>query len=314
MRQMPEPRLGTSASDREGDGEVVVAVHLAGVNFIDVYHRTGRYPLPVPFTPGVEGVGVVRARWPAPAERGLAIGQRVGWVMAPGSYAEAARVPESRIVPLPDDVDDESAVALLVQGLTAHYLAVDTYPLVPGDIAVVHAGAGGVGWLLTQLATALGATVIATASTPEKRLLCREAGARVAVGYDEVGDAVNELSGGAGAHVVYDGVGAATFHTSLGLLRRRGTLAVFGAASGPVPPFDLGVLMPGSRYVTRPSLADYVVGDELQQRAHAVFTAYRRGHLRPQAATRYPLAEAAHAHRDLEARATTGKLLLTTAP
>jgi len=310
LQEVAQPQL-TSAPDREGDGEVVVGVHLAGVNYIDVYHRTGRYPLPTPFTPGVEGVGVIRACSPTAGERGLAVVQRVGWVMTPGSYAEAALVPASKVIPLPDDIDDEAAVALLVQGLTAHYLAVDTYRLAPGEIAVVHAGAGGVGWLLIQLATALGAVVIATGSTPEKCRLCRAAGAQVAVGYDDVGGAVDEVTDGVGAHVVYDGVGAATFPESLRLLRRRGTLVVYGAASGPVPPFDLGALMPGSPYLTRPSLADYIVADDLQQRARAVFTAYRARQLRPQAPTRYPLADAARAHRDLESRATSGKLVLT---
>lgn len=302
-----------AVADGTGEPTAIVEVTLAGVNFIDVYHRTGRYPLPVPFTPGVEGVGTVRWR-PESAADDLRVGQRVGWVLTPGSYAEVAAVPVSRLVPLPDGVDDDIACALLVQGLTAHYLAVDTYPVAPGDIVVVHAGAGGVGWLLTQFTTALGARVIATASTPAKRELCRVAGAEVAVDYDEVLAAVADISAGAGAHVVYDGVGAATFTTSLRLLRRRGMLAVYGAASGPVPPFDLTALMPGSPFLTRPSLADYAVtAAEVRGRAAAVLAAHLAGDLCPATPTRYPLADAMRVHEDLEARRTTGKVVLEVA-
>ena len=216
-----------------GPGDVLVRLAASGVNFIDVYHRIGRYPLPLPFVPGVEGAGRVAAVGAEVA--GVAVGDRVAWVNIPGGYAEYAVLPAERVIPLPEVIDDETAAGALLQGITAHYLTHSSYPVQPGDTVLVHAAAGGTGQLLTQLATALGARVIGTASTPAKAELAREAGAIEVLG---PGDAdlparVRELTGGRGVAAAYDGVGAATFEASLAALRIRGTLALFGAASGP---------------------------------------------------------------------------------
>src|SRR6266498_3267860 len=234
--------------DREppapGPGEVVVDVTASGVNYIDVYHRMGRYPNPLPFTPGVEGTGTVLAVGSGVTE--LRPGDRVGWASGLGSYAEQAVIPASQAVPLPDGLAEETAAAALLQGMTAHYLVHDSYPVEPGDMVLVHAAAGGMGLLLTQLVKHLGGTVIGTASSDDKRREASEAGADLVVGYAEVLDAVSELTGGAGVAAVYDGVGKDTFETSLASLRRRGSFVSYGSASGLVQPADAGTLRRGA--------------------------------------------------------------------
>lgn len=293
-----------------GPDQAVVDISLAGVNFIDVYHRIGRYPKPLPFVPGAEGVGVISELCPdAPSD--LRKGDRVGWVMSTGGYAEAVALTADTLIPLPDDISDEDALALLLQGMTTHYLAHDSYSIQPGDVAVVHSAAGGVGLLLTRYVKSLGGIVVATASTPEKRALAIAAGADVAVPYEGFRDQVMEVSQGAGAHVVYDGVGADTFDESLASLRRRGTMVLYGAASGPVPAFEPTKLAAGSIFFTRPSLGDFVATRlELIWRANEVFAAFRRGDMQVAIGGRYPLSHASQAHIDLEGRKTTGKLVL----
>ena len=254
-----------------GAHQAVVDISLAGVNFIDVYHRIGRYPKPLPFVPGAEGVGVISELCPdAPSD--LRKGDRVGWVMSTGGYAEAVALTADTLIPLPDDISDEDALALLLQGMTTHYLAHDSYAIQPGDVAVVHSAAGGVGLLLTRYVKSLGGIVVATASTPEKRALAIAAGADVAVPYEGFRDQVMEVSQGIGAHVVYDGVGKDTFDESLASLRRRGTMVLYGAASGPVPAFEPTKLAAGSIFFTRPSLGDFVANRlDLIWRATEVF-------------------------------------------
>jgi len=287
-----------------GEGEVLVEVATAGVNFIDVYHRTGRYPKPLPFTPGVEGAGVVVG--------GPRAGERVASVDLRGAYAEYAVVGSDRAVAVPDAIDTETAAAVLLQGLTAHYLVHDSYALRAGDTVVVHAAAGGMGLLLTQLVTHLGGRVIGTASTPEKAKLAEEAGAEAVVGYDDLTATVRRVTGGAGVAAVYDGVGASTFEASLASLRPRGTFVSYGSASGAVPPVDPARLSAaGSVFFTRPTLTHFVAdADELRQRVADVFGWVADGTLSVRVGGRYPLAEVAAAHRDLESRRTTGKLLL----
>ncbi|CAL9401726.1 Quinone oxidoreductase 1 [Actinosynnema sp. ALI-1.44] len=295
-----------------GSGELLVDVAAAGVNYIDTYHREGRYPLPVPFGLGLEGAGRVAAV--GPDVTGVAVGDRVAWAHAQGSYAEQAVVPAAAAVPVPDGVADETAAALMLQGMTAHYLVASTYPVQEGDTVLVHAAAGGVGLLLVQLAKARGARVIATVSTEAKEALAREAGADEVVRYDRVEFApvVRELTGGAGVAAVYDGVGASTFDGSLASLKPRGYLVLFGASSGPVPPVDPQRLnQAGSVYLTRPSLGAYTATrEELEWRARELFAAVESGALAVRIGGRYPLADARRAHEDLEGRRTTGKLLL----
>ena len=296
-----------------GPGEVAVAVQAAGVNFIDVYQREGRYPNPTPFVLGSEGAGVVAAV--GEGVEGVSVGERVAWAMSLGSATTRAVVRADLVVPVPDGVDPESAAAVLLQGMTAHYLVTDTYAVRPGTWALVHAAAGGVGQLLTQLVVARGGRVVATAGSAAKCDLALERGAEVAIDYSAVDDlaaAVREPTGGTGVDVVYDGVGAATFEASLDSLRPRGVLALYGAASGPVPPFDLQRLgAKGSLFITRPSLAHYIATrDELLLRAEEVFAAVAAGSLTVEVAGRYPLEEASSAYEALESRATTGKLLL----
>ncbi len=295
-----------------GPGELLVDVAVAGVNFIDCYHREGRYPLDLPFGPGLEGTGRVSAVGPDVA--GFAVGDRVAWAQALGSYAEQAVVPVKDAVPVPAGVDDDTAGALLLQGLTAHYLVASTYPVREGDTVLVHAAAGGVGLLLVQLAKARGARVIGTVSTEAKEALAREAGADEVIRYDLVDFApeVRELTDGAGVAAVYDGVGKTTFDGSLASLRPRGVLALFGASSGAVPPFDpLRLNQAGSVFLTRPSLAAHVATrEELEWRAGELFAAVVDGSLTVRVGGRYPLADARRAHEDLEGRRTTGKLLL----
>ncbi|MEU4741614.1 quinone oxidoreductase [Actinosynnema sp. NPDC023658] len=295
-----------------GAGELLVDVAAAGVNFIDCYHREGRYPLPLPFGPGLEGTGRVSAV--GPDVTGFAVGDRVAWSQALGSYAEQAVVTVGNAVAVPDGVDDDTAGALLLQGLTAHYLVASTYPVQEGDTVLVHAAAGGVGLLLVQLAKARGARVIGTVSTEAKEALAREAGADEVIRYDlaDFAPVVRELTDGVGVAAVYDGVGATTFDGSLASLRPRGTLALFGASSGAVPPFDpMRLNHAGSVFLTRPSLAAYVATrEELEWRAGELFAAVADGALTVRIGGRYPLAEAQRAHEDLEGRRTTGKLLL----
>jgi len=295
-----------------GPGELLVEVAAAGVNFIDTYQREGRYPMPLPYVPGLEGVGRVREVGDGAGD--FAVGDRVAWAETLGSYAELACVPADKAVPVPDAISDELAAAALLQGMTAHALTHDTYPVRAGDDVLVHAAAGGVGLLLTQWATARGGRVIATVSTAEKAELARQAGAAEVIRYTEVDDlaaAVRDLTGGAGVAAAYDGVGRETFDASLASLRPRGVLSLFGAASGAVPAVDPMRLYVGSFYLTRPRFMDYVLtADELRARAAAVYSAVGDGSLTIRIGQRYPLAEARAAHADLQSRRTTGKLLL----
>jgi NADPH2:quinone reductase len=293
-----------------GPGQVLVRLAAAGVNYIDIYFRTGQYPSELPLTPGSEGAGTVVAV--GPGVTSPVVGDRVASTNLAGSYAEYALVPANRVVPVPGGVSDEQAAASLLQGMTAHYLLLDTAPVRPGDTVLVHAAAGGMGLLLTQLATRLGARVIGTVSTPEKEKLARQAGAAEVIGYDGIAAKVRELTGGAGVASVYDGVGRTTFDESLASLRPRGILALYGAASGKVPPFDPQRLQGGgSLFLTRPTLAHYIADDEeLRRRASDVYGWVADGSLSVLVGGRYPLAEAGRAHTDLASRRTTGKLLL----
>jgi NADPH2:quinone reductase len=297
---------------RPGPGELLVDVAAAGVNFIDTYHRRGLYPVDVPFVPGQEGAGRVAALG-AGDTGGFAVGDRVVWANIPGGYAERAVVPADAAVRVPEEIPDDVAVGAYLQGMTAHFLVTDCAPAGAGDTVLVHAAAGGVGLLLTQLATARGARVLATVSTEEKAALARDAGAaEVLLAGSDLATRVRELTGHEGVAVAFDGVGRDTFDSSLASLRRRGTLVLFGAASGPVPPVDPQRLnRAGSVYLTRPTLHHYVATrDELTARAAAVFAAVADGTLHVRIGHRYPLAQAAQAHRDLEGRRTTGKVLL----
>ncbi|WP_327090405.1 quinone oxidoreductase [Nonomuraea sp. NBC_01738] len=288
-----------------GPGEVVVDVAASGVNFIDIYHRSGAYPVDVPASIGSEGAGVVSAL--GPGVSGVAVGDKVGWVNVLGSYAEKAVVPADRLVPVPAEVPADVAAAALLQGMTAHFLTRSTHEVKPGDQVLVHAAAGGMGQLLTQLAKLYGATVHATVSTDAKAKLALAAGADEIHTYDGFADALRGRM-----DVVYDGVGATTFDGSLAALRARGLMVLYGGASGQVPPMDPQLLnRSGSLFLTRPSLVHYVAArDELLWRAEELFGWIARGELRIEVSHRYPLAEARQAHEDLAARRTTGKLLL----
>jgi NADPH2:quinone reductase len=293
-------------------GEARVKIEAIGINFIDVYQRTGLYQLKLPFTLGMEAAGVVDALGSDAAE--VKVGDRVAYSMVPGAYAEYAIVPSSRLVPVPKNIDSRAAAATMLQGKTAHYLTHSTYPLKKGDTALVHAAAGGVGLLLVQIAKRRGATVFGTVSTEEKARLAREAGADEIILYTEkdfVAE-VKKLTDGRGLNVVYDSVGQSTFEKSLDCLRPRGYLVLFGQSSGPVPPFNLGTLAAkGSLFVTRPTLAHYAITrEELLQRANDLFNWIASGELKLRIDKAFPLAEAAEAHRQLEARKTTGKVLL----
>ena len=295
-----------------GPGQVLVRVHAAGVNFIDTYLREGRYPAPLPFTPGQEAAGTVEAL--GAGVEGFAPGDRVAWNGTRGTYAEHALAPASDLLPLPAHISFEQAAAALLQGLTADYLARSTYAIQLGDTVLVHAGAGGVGLLLTQMAKAIGARVLTTVSTDAKAELSRAAGADRVIFYtrESFADAVKDDTGARGLPVVYDSVGKTTFEDSLKCLRPRGLLALYGASSGAVPPFDLIRLSTaGSLYVTRPTLKDYLATrTELEARAAKVFGSVAEGTLKVHIGQRYSLEEAQAAHRDLEARRTTGKSLL----
>ncbi|MET9342079.1 MULTISPECIES: quinone oxidoreductase family protein [unclassified Nonomuraea] len=292
-----------------GPGEVLIDVAASGVNFIDVYHRTGTYPLDLPSPIGSEGAGTVAAVGEGVDD--VAVGDTVAWVNVLGSYAEKAVVPASRVVPVPDGVPAELAAASLLQGLTAHFLTHSVHEVKPGDVILVHAAAGGMGQLLTQLGKLKGATVLATVSSDAKEKLAREAGADEVFRYDGFADAVRAAVP-RGVDVVYDGVGATTFDGGLAALRPRGLMVLYGGASGPVPPMDPQALnRNGSLYLTRPSLVHFIAErDELLWRAADLFGWLAAGELRINVSERYPLAEAARAHEDLQARRTTGKLLL----
>jgi NADPH:quinone reductase len=310
----PEVLIPTELPDpTPGPGELLVEVAVAGVNYIDTYQRQGIYPMELPYVPGMEGAG--RVREVGADVTGFAAGDRVAWCEPLGSYAELVVLPAAEVVPVPDGVSDEAAVGAALQGMTAHYLLHDSHPVRAGEDVLVHAAAGGVGLLLTQWATRLGARVIGTVSTAEKEELARAAGAAEVIRYTEVDDLaaeVRELTGGAGVAAVYDGVGRTTFDASLASLRRRGILVLFGASSGPVPPVDPQRLnAAGSVFLTRPKLADHVATrDELTTRAAAVYAAVAAGELDVRIGHRYPLAEARAAHEDLQGRRTTGKLVL----
>jgi NADPH:quinone reductase len=293
-------------------GEVLVKVHAAGVNFIDIYYREGRYKAELPFIDGQEAAGTVEAVGEGVA--GFAIGDQAAWCSVLGTYTEYAIAPADRLVKLPEGLDPKLAAAVMLQGMTAHYLAYSTFPLKTGDTALVHAAAGGVGLLLTQMAAQIGARVIATVSTEEKAKLARQAGAAEVILYthEDFEEKTRRLTNGRGVDVVYDSVGKTTFEKSLNILRPRGLMALFGASSGAVPPFDLIELAgKGSLFVTRPTLKHYVLTrEELVDRATAVFEAVAAGKLKVRMEHTYPLAGAQQAHIDLAARKTTGKLLL----
>ena len=299
----PEPR----------EGEAVVRIEAAGLNFIDVYFRTGLYKAPsLPFTLGQEAAGTVEAVGSGVA--GVAVGDRVAYAGVQGAYAEKAAVPAARLVKLPEGVTARQGAAAMLQGMTAHYLATSTYPLKERDACLVHAAAGGAGQLLCQIAKLRGARVIGTVSNEEKARIAREAGADEVILYTQQDFAAEtrRLTGGVGVQVVYDSVGRDTFEKSLDSLARRGTLVLFGQSSGPVPPFDPSILnVKGSLYLTRPSLTHYIATrEELERRAEEVLGWIAESKLRLSIGLELPLAEAAEAHRALEGRRTTGKVIL----
>ncbi|MEV6769153.1 quinone oxidoreductase [Nocardia sp. NPDC051030] len=301
--EVPDPRIEA--------GQLLVETEAIGVNFIDTYIRTGRYPQAVPYIPGAEGTGVVTAVAADVSE--FKVGDRVAWAAAPGSYAEKVAVRAAVAIPVPAGVDAPVAASALLQGMTAHYLIESIYKPEPGEAVLVHAGAGGVGLILTQLLAARGVRVITTVSSEDKEKLSRAAGATEVLRYeDDIPSRVKELTDGVGAAAAYDGVGAATFEASLASLRVRGMLALFGAASGPVPPFDLQRLnSAGSLFVTRPTLVHYTRDRaELLWRAGDILNAIADGTLNLRIGATYPLSQAEQAHRDLEARKTTGSIVL----
>ena len=299
---VPEPKAG----------EARIKVEAIGVNFIDVYQRTGLYPVQTPFTLGMESAGVVDAIGEGVTE--VKRGDRVAYAMILGSYAEYAIVPAARLVPVPSSVDAKSAAALMLQGMTAHYLTHSTYVLRSGETALVHAAAGGVGLLLIQIAKQRGANVIGTVSTEAKAQLAKEAGADHVILYTQSDflSEVKKLTGNRGVHVVYDSVGQTTFDKSLDCLKPRGYLVLFGQSSGPVPPFDPGKLAAkGSLFLTRPTLAHYTLDrNELLQRSADLFNWTASGKLKLRIEKNFPMKDAAEAHRALEGRKTTGKVIL----
>lgn len=293
-----------------GPGQVVIRVGAAGVNFIDTYKRSGVYQVPFPFTPGSEAAGTVTSVGAGVTD--LAVGDRVATAEGFDCYAEYAVLPAEAALPIPDGLDDRTAAALPLQGMTAHYLMNSTFKVESGQTVLLHAGAGGVGLLLIQLLKARGAQVITTVSTDEKEQLAVDAGADHVLRYDGFAAKVRDITGGAGAHVVFDGVGKDTFDGSLESLRIRGTLVLFGGASGPVPPVDPQRLNAGgSLFMTRPTMASYLLdADERRWRSGEIFAAAANGSLKVRIGASYALAEAGQAHRDLEGRRTTGKVLL----
>ncbi|HEY6890420.1 MAG TPA: quinone oxidoreductase [Solirubrobacter sp.] len=302
LADVPEPEPGA--------GDLLVSVEAIGVNYRDVYEREGRGAAygnaPLPLIVGAEAAGTVL--------RGageFAAGDRVAWAAAPGCYAEQVAVPVANAVRVPDGTSTELAAAAVLQGMTAHYLSHSTYPVQAGDVAVVHAAAGGVGLLLTQMIKARGGTVIATTSTDEKAELARAAGADESIGYDGFGAFVHSYTDGAGAHVIYDAIGATTFEEGMGALRTRGMFVLYGMASGPAPDYDPQKLQAKSLYLTRPGLPGYIATrEELEWRAGDVLNWIAEGKLDVRIGERYPLEDAQRAHEDLEARRSTGKLLL----
>lgn len=307
----PDVLLPTEVDPPEpGAGQILVDVAAAGVNFIDIYHREGRYPVPTPFVLGLEGAGTVRAV--GAGADGVDVGDRVAWKHGLGSYAEQVVIPAEEAIPVPDGVDLDVAAAVVLQGLTAQYLATSTYAVQPGDWVVVHAAAGGVGALLTQIVKLRGGNVLATVSTPEKAEVARAAGADEIASYEEFADRARELTGSAGVACVYDGVGRTTFDSSLDALRIRGMMALFGAASGPVPPVDPQVLnSKGSLFLTRPTLAHYTRDRaELMGRTTELMDWIATGRLDVRIGHRYALDQARQAHEDLQGRRTIGKALI----
>jgi len=304
LAELPAPQAKSN--------EAVVKIKAAGVNFIDVYNREGRYKTPLPLVLGQEGAGVITAV--GSDVHDFAVGDPVAYTSVLGSYAEYAAVPADRLVKIPAGVDERDAAAAMLQGMTAHYLSHDTYPLKKGETALIHAAAGGVGLLLVQMAHNIGARVIATVSTEEKAKLARAAGADDVILYTQADfeAETKKLTGGKGVDVVYDSVGKTTFEKGLNVLRPRGMMALFGGSSGAVAPLDpLLLTQKGSLFLTRPSLGNYIATtQELRQRAGAVFSMIRDGKLKLRSEHSYPLADAQQAHRDLEGRKTTGKLLL----
>jgi NADPH2:quinone reductase len=302
LRERPDPV--------PGPGQVVVQVAAAGVNFIDIYRRSGVYKQPVPYVPGSEGAGTVVAVGEGVHE--FSAGDHVAWCEGPGSYAERVAVAAHQAVPVPEGIDLKLAGAVMLQGLTAHYLCRSTFPVADGTIAVVHAAAGGVGLLLTQMIKDIGGTVVATTSSTVKAVLAKQAGADFVTTYEEFPAVVREVTGGRGADVVFDGVGKDTFDASLSVLRPRGMMVLFGGSSGQVPPFELQRLNSGgSLFVTRPTLAHYVTDrTELLWRAGDIFEGIVKASLHVRVGAEYPLAAAPRAHEDLSGRGTTGKLIL----
>jgi NADPH:quinone reductase len=294
--------------------EALVKHEAIGLNYIDVYHRTGLYPLSRPFIPGMEGAGVIESIGADVTE--VSVGDRVAYAMTPGAYAEYATVPAWKLVKVPDGVDAQQAAAAMLQGMTAHYLTTSTYPLKAGETALIHAAAGGVGLLLIQMVKRMGARAIGTVSTEAKARLAREAGAAEVILYTEQDfeQETRRLTEGRGVQVVYDSVGKDTFLKSLNSLAPRGMLALFGQSSGPVESFNPALLaQKGSLFLTRPNLANYTATrDELLWRSDELFDWVRSGELKLRIEKTFPLAEAAEAHRQLEGRKTTGKVLLIT--
>jgi NADPH2:quinone reductase len=305
-------RLEDIPTPKPGPGQALVKLEAIGVNFIDVYHRVGLYKINLPFTPGQEGAGTVSAV--GDGVTSVAVGDRVAYTSVMGSYAELHVVPAQQLIKLPAGVSTRDAAAAMLQGMTAQYLVASTYPLKRGDTCLVHAAAGGVGLLLCQMAKMRGATVIGTVSTAEKEALAREAGADHVIRYteQEFETEAKKISGGKGVDVVYDSVGKTTFDKSLNCLRRRGMMVLFGQSSGPVPPFDPQVLnQKGSLFLTRPTLGAYTADRaELEQRATELLGWMKDKKVRVRIGATYPLAQAAEAHRALEARKTTGKVVL----
>jgi NADPH:quinone reductase len=297
---------------RPKPNEAIVKVAAAGVNFIDIYFREGRYPAALPFIDGQEAAGIVTE---VGAEvRSVKPGERVAYTGVMGAYAEYAAVPADRLVHVPDGITDQQAAAVMLQGMTAHYLVYSSYPLKRGETALIHAAAGGVGLLLVQMAKNIGARVIGTAGSDEKAKLARDAGADEVIVYTRQDFEVEtkRLTAGKGVDVVYDGVGKSTFEQGLNVLRPRGYMVLFGGASGPVPPFDpIKLSQKGSLFLTRPTLANYIASrGELEQRGNDVLNMIAAGKLKLRIEFKYKLEDAQQAHRDLEARKTTGKLLL----
>jgi NADPH2:quinone reductase len=304
--------LAEIEAPKPNPNQAIVQVKAAGINYIDVYIREGRYPTPTPFVDGQEAAGVITEI--GSDVKGLKAGDRVAYCGVLGSYAEYAAVPADRLVKIPERLDFRQAAAAMLQGLTAHYLCRTTYPLKKGDIALVHSAAGGVGLLLVQMCKKLGARVIGTVGTEEKAKLARDAGADDTILYTQVDfeAETKRLTDGKGVHVVYDAVGKDTFEKGLNVLRPRGYMAYYGASSGPVPPFELNKLGPkGSLFVTRPTLVTHIASrEDLEQRSNDVLGMIVAGELKLRIEYIYPLKDAPQAHRDLEGRKTTGKLLL----